>query len=635
MMRLVLHPVAILSLGLLLAAPGPARAKGDPAAACTASLYKAFAKACNVEFACGAKFLKDPAKDPLLETYNACVAKNDAKLESAIAKAQAKAAQQGAVCSADPVRLETEGLISAISRGLLAGWSPVPPDPVDDVLRSNLLKAGGKACGQALSVISKQALKPSDSAFEKGMLKTLVGFAKSAGKAAAKAEPQGGGVDLQLLQAVVDFVGATAERIARGVDESGGSAEVFEVSSGNEHSCLLRTDGSVACWGGNTFGQSSSPAKDFLAVSAGRRHSCGIRDSDDRAECWGNDVAGQVSSTPTDELGFLISAGGFHTCALRLDQTAVCWGANDFGQATPPDPTRQYVDISAGEFHTCGVRLSDGGVECWGDTTFNQTSAPPGSFRRASAGWELSCGIQDDSSLACWGSTPPPDAGIYFDVSAGRDFACALSSNDRTAACWGALGPWRAPPDNVGFFQISAGGRHTCGVRESDSQVVCWGNDDVGQTSCAGVDGCAGTAAPPCMIANEGPLFGEAGGFVIREVLGDPNNDYRLIVSKDRLDVLRDIAPGSDKVSSLVDAFDERGFSCSGDDRIAIDFPAETLEATNLLHELGLLDPLVGFVIDEIYEPIKDWYVDQIYSVFEEFLAQCLIELVLFQSSCV
>ncbi|MBW1871350.1 MAG: hypothetical protein JRJ19_04750, partial [Deltaproteobacteria bacterium] len=42
------------------------------------------------------------------------------------------------------------------------------------------------------------------------------------------------------------------------VDDGGPDPEVLpEVSAGRDHSCLLGTDGSVACWGGNEYGQSS------------------------------------------------------------------------------------------------------------------------------------------------------------------------------------------------------------------------------------------------------------------------------------------------------------------------------------------------------------------------------------------
>ncbi len=630
----------IVTLFLLMACPLPLWAKGDPGVKCGASLFKAVGKACSVELSCHSKYAKAPGKDPAQEKLQACLAKNEAKLQSSLAKAEAGAAKKGAVCSVPEreARLQAGALGTATRLGMLTDWDPHSGDAVDDGMRAGLLKAGGKACGQVLSVISKQVSKPSQTAFDKGMLKALVGFAKSAGKAVQKAEKKGGsGIDTQLLQAIVDNMREAGERFNPEPPDNP-STEAFEVSSGDKHSCLMRTDGSVDCWGDNTWGQSRAPNKEFFSVAAGHRHSCGIRESDDKAECWGDDTDGQVSDVPSDELGFEITAGGGHGCALRFDNTPVCWGDDTYGQATPSFPNREYFDISAGEFHTCAYRIDNGKVDCWGRDQFGQTTnpLPDVSYRDISAGGWLTCGVQSDSTLRCWGSTPSPPTGIFFDVSAGRDFGCALRSGaSSTAECWGVLGPWRAPPDNVSFAQISAGGRHTCAVRDDNFKVTCWGEDDEGQTSCTGVEDCIGAAPPPCSIANEGPLFGKAGRMVIREVLGDPDNDYRLIIPKEYLELFRDLGPRDGTVQQIVDAFDARGFSCTGDDRIAIDFPAEELEVVNLLHELGVLDPLVGFIIDEVYEPIKEWFIDQLLAEIRKFIAQCLIELVIFQSSCV
>ena len=64
-----------------------------------------------------------------------------------------------------------------------------------------------------------------------------------------------------------------------------------------------------------------------------------------------------------------VSAGVYHACGIRIDQTVACWGSNlgfdgDFlGQATPPDGP--FKVINAGTFHTCGFR-PDGEIRCWG-----------------------------------------------------------------------------------------------------------------------------------------------------------------------------------------------------------------------------------------------------------------------------
>ena len=59
------------------------------------------------------------------------------------------------------------------------------------------------------------------------------------------------------------------------------------VSAGPAHSCGLRTDGTIHCWGTNDFGQTDAPRGSFQAVSAGSTHSCGLR-TDGTIRCWGS-----------------------------------------------------------------------------------------------------------------------------------------------------------------------------------------------------------------------------------------------------------------------------------------------------------------------------------------------------------
>jgi len=96
------------------------------------------------------------------------------------------------------------------------------------------------------------------------------------------------------------------------------------ISAGAYHTCVLKSDGSLACWGQNTFGQSTPPAGTFIAVSAGSYHTCGLK-SDSSAACWGHNDFGQ--SVPPSETFKAISAGGFHNCGLKPDGSLACWGA--------------------------------------------------------------------------------------------------------------------------------------------------------------------------------------------------------------------------------------------------------------------------------------------------------------------
>ena len=76
------------------------------------------------------------------------------------------------------------------------------------------------------------------------------------------------------------------------------AGEFIAVSGGHGHSCGLRTDSTVACWGTNDYGQTDAPAGTFSAVSAGHGHSCGLR-TDSTITCWGWNDEGQVDA-PVD-----------------------------------------------------------------------------------------------------------------------------------------------------------------------------------------------------------------------------------------------------------------------------------------------------------------------------------------------
>ena len=73
-------------------------------------------------------------------------------------------------------------------------------------------------------------------------------------------------------------------------------------------------------------------------VSAGGYHTCGVR-NDGTVACWGLGTSGNWpqygdygQSKPPLDLGTVtqVSAGGHHTCAVRSDGAIACWGRNDY-----------------------------------------------------------------------------------------------------------------------------------------------------------------------------------------------------------------------------------------------------------------------------------------------------------------
>jgi len=278
-----------------------------------------------------------------------------------------------------------------------------------------------------------------------------------------------------------------------------------QVSSGRHHSCAVREDGSVTCWGYGNTGEATPPSLadnwDFVQVSAGEYHTCAVVKCTPappllcptgNVSCWGQDTNGQASPGATDRLS-QVSAGGFHTCGVS-GGSIICWGADDFDQSSPPSPPvgHEYFQVSAGKFHACAVSectappcIEAANVTCWGRNDSDQTNVPGGlpQFSQVSAGKSHTCGVKDDETVVCWGqdglgqSTPPP--GSFRQVSAGTGHTCGVMT-DGSIACWGHDFYGQSTPPSGSFEQVSAGEYHTCGKRP-DGSVACWGWEDYNQ----------------------------------------------------------------------------------------------------------------------------------------------------------
>jgi alpha-tubulin suppressor-like RCC1 family protein len=322
---------------------------------------------------------------------------------------------------------------------------------------------------------------------------------------------------------------------------------VSEIKTGSNTTCVVKTDSTAYCWGLNNIGQlgdNTTVSKStgvqvhgvansgFLTgvaqISSGISTTCAVK-TDGTVYCWGNNSYGQLGdnttvnkSTPVQVLGvggsgFLtgvaqISTGGVTTCALKTDGTVYCWGRNFSGQlgdnttvnkSTPV----QVLGVGASGFLTGVAQISTG------------QAASTGSV----------CAVKTDGTLYCWGenswaqlgdnttvnkSTPVQVHGVansgfltgVAQISTGGNTICALKT-DGTAYCWGyndygQIGDnttvYKATPVQVhgvansgfltGVAQISTGGNSqvvspysiTCAVK-TDGTAYCWGSSFYGQ----------------------------------------------------------------------------------------------------------------------------------------------------------
>ena len=230
--------------------------------------------------------------------------------------------------------------------------------------------------------------------------------------------------------------------------------------------CLLAI-ALMACGGGTpptdfpASGSTETPANALASVSAGGYHTCGVR-PDRSVECWGSDISiyGSGQSSPPDGSFASVSAGGEHTCGVRTDGSVECWGANESpygsGQASPPGDS--LASFSIGGDITCGFSLDHYDYfECKeesGVSPDGRSTPPVGPFVWVSAGGYLTCGLRTDGSVECWG-----DDGT-FATNSGLEYVNQPGGS---------------------FISVSAGGFHACGLR-IDGSVECWGLNQSGET---------------------------------------------------------------------------------------------------------------------------------------------------------
>ena len=209
--------------------------------------------------------------------------------------------------------------------------------------------------------------------------------------------------------------------VCAGDDKYGQSSPpsgVYEsITAGDFHTCRVKTDGSAECWGGFQKGASLvtlvlppgsslaavAPGGTFTSVSAGKGHTCGVR-TDVFVQCWGSNKnllgdgrAGQA--TPPLGRFLSVSAGGWHTCGVRTSGAVECWGEDEHGQATPP--SGEFVAVTSGYNHACGIR--GGKVDCWGYNEDRRITPPSGEFVVVSSGHRQTCGVRRDGGADCWG----------------------------------------------------------------------------------------------------------------------------------------------------------------------------------------------------------------------------------------
>lgn len=309
--------------------------------------------------------------------------------------------------------------------------------------------------------------------------------------------------------------GTMASRSTPTVIAADALSGVTDVTLGGRHTCALRADGTVWCWGANESGQlgdgtrtprpapvpvrdaTGEPLGSIVQLAAGGAFTCARTDAGQVA-CWGGNAYGELGQGATanadaldDSLSPLavpfkqqisrLSARDRHVCAVAVDGTAWCWGSNEQGelgdgsQASRPQPTPvrlpQVVieDIATGSAHTCA--LGGGMLLCWGANQLgelgdgtNQNQLLPvavtlaGATELAAAGHHT-CARQSNGSAWCWGANQAGQLG------------------EGTNSNFNVPVPVTAVEDAA---ELAAGDTFSC-ARRRNGTVWCWGDNRLGQ----------------------------------------------------------------------------------------------------------------------------------------------------------
>lgn len=263
---------------------------------------------------------------------------------------------------------------------------------------------------------------------------------------------------------------------------------VTSVAAGQLHSAALCSDGTVATWGDNTYGQlgdgtttlrtapvavnttsgvSALFGKTVVAVSVGENHSLALC-SDGTLATWGWNSDGQLGDNTTTNRSVPVAvntasgvsalfgrtvvamaAGNRHSLALCSDGTVVAWGFSNHGQVGDNTTTSRAVPVL--------VNTASGVSALFGKSAV-----------AISCGVDHSLALCSDGKVVAWGGNSFGGGQLGDGTLTDRYVPVAVSTGSGVSALF-----------NKTVVAIAGGGYHSLALC-SDGSLAAWGNNNEG-----------------------------------------------------------------------------------------------------------------------------------------------------------
>ena len=155
----------------------------------------------------------------------------------------------------------------------------------------------------------------------------------------------------------------------------------------------------VQIWGANVYNQNVVPAgvSDAIAVAVGQQHTLVLK-TNGTVQGWGSTAVPAGLSNVV-----AISANSVESLALKSDGTVVAWGYNG-ATRTVPASLKGAISVSAGRSHSLALR-KDGLVIAWGDNSALQSNVPSGleGVVAIAGGGLHSLALKNNGTVVAWG----------------------------------------------------------------------------------------------------------------------------------------------------------------------------------------------------------------------------------------